>query len=417
MKTKFYIAFTIAHITTYSALHSAVFPPVWGFFAHKLINRLAVFTLPPEMAGFYKKNIAYISEHAVDPDKRRYSSKHEAPRHYIDLDVYGKPPFHALPRKWLDALTCFTDIYAVDRSGDTCLLIDRRGIALEEKEIAFRLHDRLLSSKDTVRVSRKLYTDFYFRNILPKQYEDEHELPIDSFKLVFPGLAEYEHLISVEHLSEHGILPFHLQLMEKRLSAAFRSGDNGKILQLSAEIGHYLGDAHVPLHTSRNYNGQLSGQVGIHAFWESRLPELFSSEYDFWVGAAVYLPESENTYWQIVSDSHALVDSLLVMERHLSLNFPSDRIKCPEQRMGATVITQCEEYARAYHEALKGQVESRLRKAIITTGSVWMTAWVNAGQPDLSKLGIDKESINEQSVEAIESGSAIPNFMLGRPEN
>lgn len=85
--------------------------------------------------------------------------------------------------------------------------------------------------------------------------------------------------------------------------------------------------------------------------------------------------------------------------------------------MGATVITQCEEYARAYHEALKGQVESRLRQAIITTGSVWMTAWVNAGQPDLSKLGIDKESINEQSVEAIESGSAIPNFMLGRPEH
>ncbi len=27
----------------------------WGFFGHKRINRMAVFTLPPEMMVFYKK--------------------------------------------------------------------------------------------------------------------------------------------------------------------------------------------------------------------------------------------------------------------------------------------------------------------------------------------------------------------------
>ncbi|MFK7934268.1 MAG: hypothetical protein AB8G22_12220, partial [Saprospiraceae bacterium] len=36
----------------------------WGFFAHRRINRLAVFTLPPEMAGFYKKHLEFITEHA-----------------------------------------------------------------------------------------------------------------------------------------------------------------------------------------------------------------------------------------------------------------------------------------------------------------------------------------------------------------
>ena len=68
----------------------------WGFYGHKKINRMAVFTLPPEMIGFYKKNIEYITEHAVDPDKRRYSTEGEAARHYIDIDHYihdGNDPF------------------------------------------------------------------------------------------------------------------------------------------------------------------------------------------------------------------------------------------------------------------------------------------------------------------------------------
>ena len=59
----------------------------WGFFAHKKINRMAIFTLPDEMIGFYKQHIEYITEHAVDPDKRRYANEDEAPRHYIILII------------------------------------------------------------------------------------------------------------------------------------------------------------------------------------------------------------------------------------------------------------------------------------------------------------------------------------------
>ena len=70
----------------------------WGFHAHKMINRYAVFTLPTELFGFYKKNIDYITEHAVDPDKRRYAILEEGPRHFIDIDHYGSYPFPELPR-------------------------------------------------------------------------------------------------------------------------------------------------------------------------------------------------------------------------------------------------------------------------------------------------------------------------------
>ena len=43
----------------------------WGFYGHKRINRMAVFTLPPEMVTFYKQHIEFVTNHAVDPDKRR----------------------------------------------------------------------------------------------------------------------------------------------------------------------------------------------------------------------------------------------------------------------------------------------------------------------------------------------------------
>ncbi len=44
-----------------------------GFFAHQRINRLAVFTLPPEMLVLYKPNLEYLSTHATDADKEDIS--------------------------------------------------------------------------------------------------------------------------------------------------------------------------------------------------------------------------------------------------------------------------------------------------------------------------------------------------------
>lgn len=82
----------------------------WGFFGHIRINKMAVFTLPPEMIGFYKRYVDYVSENAVNPDKRRYASKGEAPRHYIDH--YGNDtldPFEAVPMRWQDAIAKYTE--------------------------------------------------------------------------------------------------------------------------------------------------------------------------------------------------------------------------------------------------------------------------------------------------------------------
>ena len=278
-------------------LSMAAFKPIWGFFGHQRINRLAVFTLPPELIAFYKKNLSYVSEASVNPDKRRYVVPEEAARHFMDVDYYSDSIMAALPEEWGSAI--------------------------------------------------KIY-------------------PADT-------------------LEAHGILPWHIYIMYLRLRDAFMVRDPQMILKLSAELGHYVADAHVPLHTTKNYNGQLTGQEGIHGLWESRLPALFSQDYDFVVGRAEYLPEPRATAWQIIRSSHALVHRVLNEEKRLGLEYAEKKYSY-ETRGNTTVKVYAVEFSQAYHKALKGMVEAQMRASVKTVGDYWFTAWVDAGQPDMRKL-------------------------------
>lgn len=394
--------------------------PVWGFFGHRRINRLATFTLPPDMIRFYKTHLEYITEHAVDPDKRRYATKHEAPRHYIDLDEWGVYPFANLPRNWTSALMLHTDIGLVTVQGDS-LKVKRDTLVIDGYPIPqIRLY---LRNKPVLEAADEAaFRNFFEEKVLPQFYEDEWILPCDTLLALF-GDAESANIrcakgYAADRFSQHGILPYHLLKMQNTLKYAFISGDVDKILRTSAEMGHYIGDAYVPLHTTKNYNGQLSGQTGIHAFWESRLPELYADEtYDFFVGAAEYIAKPSEYYWKIVLDSHLLVDSVLQIERELSRQFPPDRQYCFEERNGITIRTQCQEYSEAYHRRMAGMVENRMRGAILSIGSSWYTAWVDAGQPDLSKLVGKNLSAEEiKALELLESQYQKGNTK-GRPHD
>ena len=94
--------------------------------------------------------------------------------------------------------------------------------------------------------------------------------------------------------------------------------------------------------------------------------------------------------------SHQLVDEVLSIEKELSRTFPKDKQYCFEERLGRTIRTECTEYAQAYQERLNGQVEQRMRDAILAIGCSWFTAWVDAGQPDLRQLGNPGAAPEEQ---------------------
>ena len=281
----------------------------WGFYMHAQINYHAVFLLPPQMMIFYKPNIGYLSEHAVDPDKRRYAVATEGAHHFMDIDHYGVYPYNDLPRNYNSAVEKF--------------------------------------SADTLRT--------------------------------------------------YGIVPWWIQTMMGRLTMAFREKDERLILKYSAEIGHYIADAHVPLHACSNHNGQLTNQQGIHAFWESRIPELLAAEHwDFFIGKAIYIGDPAAFIWSRLLESAAAADTVLRCEREASLQIRPDQKFAFEERNGILVRQYSTNYALLYNGKLKDMVERRMRQSIFAVASFWYTAWVNAGQPPLDRLRNDSLSLTDQ---------------------
>jgi hypothetical protein len=351
--------------------------PEWGFFGHRRINRLAVFTLPEEMLPLYKTQIEYLTEHAVDPDKRRYATTFEGVRHYMDLDQWGEQPFDNVPRRFEQALARFSNIILVYESGDTSLL---------------HWNDYWPAGADTLANANNYFLESeyyrYVRDSVWIQYYDGPNWKAEGLKAL---LQSDIHAISQiwirDVFTEHGIVPYNLYDQYYRLVKAFEAQDWERVIRYSSDIGHYVGDAHTPLHTTKNYNGQLTNQIGIHAFWESRIPELFADEsFNYFGGKATYIENKRSYFWDIVLESHSLVDSVLLIEKRVSEQFPEDRQYCFGDRNGINVRQQCPEYAKAYDEAMDGMVESRFKSAIQSTGSVWYSAWVDAGSPDLYQL-------------------------------
>ena len=191
---------------------------------------------------------------------------------------------------------------------------------------------------------------------------------------------------SADTIIKYGTVPWTIQYNYYRLVKAFKEHDTTAILNTSANLGHYIADAHVPLHLTLNYNGQLTNQTGIHALWESRLPELFGDHYNYYAGKARYIEDPLKEAFVICSTSFKSVDSVLRFERILNKTFPADKKYEIVMHGKRPVKEYSAAYAKAYQTMLHGMVQRRMRSAILAVGSYWYSAWVDAGQPDLDKL-------------------------------
>ena len=272
----------------------------WGFYAHKKINNYAVFLLPPEMMVLYKPNADFITEHSIDPDKRRY---------------------------------------AVVKFGQDSLM-------------------------------------------------------------------------------QYGIVPWHVQFMLYRLTNAFKDKNFSSIMKNSAEIGHYIADAHVPLHANSNHNGQFTNQKGIHGFWESRAPELLADkEWDFFIGKAQYIKDPGNFIWARVLESAKASDSVLLFEKQLTQQFAADKKYSFEERNGVVIKQYSTAFTKAFNKKLDGMIERRMRQSIQSIASFWYTAWVNAGQPNLKSLVAKKFTADDvKEFEELNSKWNSGSKMIGREE-
>jgi hypothetical protein len=216
-------------------------------------------------------------------------------------------------------------------------------------------------------------------------------------------------------LNAYGLVPWHINLVKYQLTQAFLNGDMDRMLRFSADLGHYIADANVPLHTTSNYNGQQTGQVGIHGFWESRLPELFFPDYDLLTGQAEYVDNTQLSVWEAVGKANMALDSVFSMEKNLTQKFPESKKYSFEERGNTTIRVYSYEFSQEFHKQMNGMVERQMRRAIKMLGDFWYTAWVDGGQPDLDQWGEVQDGDDEVIEEAAEvkvrnheSGESMP---------
>ena len=270
----------------------------WGFQGHKIINRMAVFTLPLEMVIFFKKNIEYITENSTKPDSRRYSNKKEGAGHYIDLEYYNE----------IDSLETY-------------------------------------------------------------------------------NWKKISSIVSEDSLYKHGILPWRIIQYKYLLQNAFEKKSYKDIVKYASELGHYLADAHVPLHTTKNYNGQLTNQHGIHSLWETKIVNLISNDINYFTNKAIYIENINQFIWNIINNSNKDVKTVLKEEEILNLNKNIVKYTFPARNEKKTYS---DEYIKEYNLKLNGMVSNRIKLAIENLGSIWYTAWVDAGQPTLIEKEVQK---------------------------
>lgn len=229
------------------------------------------------------------------------------------------------------------------------------------------------------------YSHLKDRNEGPRHFidiEDFGDIPFDSLK-VKPKKAFED-----KNLQKWGYLPWFVVETSKSLTTAMKGGRRTEALFIASELGHYIADGHMPLHTSSNFDGQLTDQKGIHAHWEALLPERYGANYKLNAAPARYIKDVNSEIWEIIRHTHALADTMLMIDKKIRNEFPAENLyekdvngKVVKNKFGQMVFSK--EYSELFHTALNGMVEKQMRRSIQAVADFWYTSWVDAGQPDL----------------------------------
>lgn len=282
---------------------------------HKTDHQLAVYELPDNMQRFFYKNMQYITDSSTRPDLRRSRDSTEAPKHFIDIEMYGESAEWKMPLTWKEAVAKY--------------------------------------SKDT--------------------------------------------------LHKYGYVPYHIIYMKNKLTNAFRSGNADSILFYATDLGHYIEDANVPLHTSVNYDGQLTSQRGVHALWESVVPEIEITGYDLYTNhKAAYLKNPALTVWTAIRTAHSQLPDVFKKEKEVSAHFVDSTKYKTVLKYGKTLKYYTDAFAKAYGHALHPTIYRQLINSANMVADFWYTAWVDAGSPNLDaslKSSFTKEDEKELNKE------------------
>jgi len=157
-----------------------------------------------------------------------------------------------------------------------------------------------------------------------------------------------------------GQLPWVIQERVRILAEAFRSGDPGRVALEASILSHYVGDLHVPLHTVTNYDGQKTGQKGVHARWETGLVDRLAGSPES--RPAALEPDLTLAPWRWLKETYPLAEQVLADDR-------------------AAGDGHGHAYWQAFAHAQDATVRNQLAKAGQHTAQLILLAWAEAGRP------------------------------------
>ncbi|MBC8085536.1 MAG: hypothetical protein H7Z21_20245, partial [Hymenobacter sp.] len=251
----------------------------------------------------------------------------------------------------------------------------------------------------------------------PKHYIDMDHYGDDPFGLMPKAWDKAEAKYTADTLRKYGTVPWEIMEVKDKLTAAFKIRDTVAIVRLSADLSHYVADAYVPLHTTVNYDGQLSNQVGLHSLWESKLPERHIAEYKLDNASAKYVKDPLNDIWTVIQESYGFLGATFDLEEKVTRNFKPETKYVYSHKYGKTRRSYSDAFADAYHKEVGGMVAFRLKLAPTFVSSLWFSAWRDAGSPNLTELLARKPSREEkerldQQLKAWKDNELVPQQLL-----
>ena len=218
----------------------------------------------------------------------------------------------------------------------------------------------------------------------------------------------------------HGYVPYQILAVKERLTNAFRGRIKDSILFYAADLAHYIGDAHVPLHTTLNYDGQLTNQKGLHSLWESFIPEIQIDQFDLRSRhTAKYLKHPEQAVWNALREAYNLTADLFLQEREASRQFNDSTKYRLQIRRGKEVKSYSSEFAKAYSNRLGTTINRQLIRSVDLIADFWYTSWVDAGKPDVGTLRTNASQMKglKSECKAFRDNKLITQKLLVAKEN
>ncbi len=202
----------------------------------------------------------------------------------------------------------------------------------------------------------------------PKHFLDLESYP--DYPHLTPALAALIAQYGWTTVRANGILPWAALWAFDSLTAQFRRRDLARAYQTAADLGHYIGDAHNPLHCTVNYDGYLTGNNGIHSRYETGMINLVQGSITVQADTVRYIPDPYTFIFNGILRSRELVDSILLAD---------NAARSASGWNGSQPVSQA--YYSALWERTERFTEALLQEATTDLASLWYTAWVNAAVP------------------------------------